>query len=84
MEVEIKKFYPFYTHFHGGRILGYADILIGSTIEIRGVKLLKNKYGGLYVQMPRYEGREIVEIHSKELAEAIRRKVVDFYKNSIV
>ncbi len=84
MEIEVKKFYPFNTYFYGARLMGYADILLDRALEIKGVRLLKNKYGGLYIQMPRCEGREIVEIHSKELIDKIRRKVVDFYKNSVV
>ncbi len=82
MDVEVRKFYPFHTYIHGGRLVGYADVIIGGIVEIRGIKLLKNKYGGLYIQMPKYEGRDIVEIKSKELIESIRRKIVDFYKDT--
>jgi len=84
MNIEVVKFYPFSSYFGGGRLVGYADVVVGGIMKIRGIKLLKNRYGGLYIQMPSVDGHEIVEILSKDIMEAIRREVVDFYKSVVV
>jgi stage V sporulation protein G len=83
-EVEVLKFYPFELPGKRGGLVGYADVKIGDMLIIRSVKLMKNRHGGYYVQMPDlYRGDrsyEPVEILSKELLSEIRRKVVDFYR----
>ncbi len=84
MNVKVVKFYPFSSYYNGGRLVGYADIEIEGMFRIRGIKLLKNRYGGLYIQMPAVSGREVVEPLSKDFTEAIRREIVDFYKAIVV
>jgi stage V sporulation protein G len=82
-EVEVLKLYPFEIPHRSQRLLAYADVRIGSLLIIKSIKLLKNRYGGLYIQMPDVykEGRTypLVEITSRELSELIRRRVVDNY-----
>ncbi len=84
MNIKVVKFYPFSTYYNGGRLIGYADIEIEGLFRIRGIKLLKNRYGGLYIQMPTVGGREVVEPISKDITESIRREIVDFYKAIVV
>ncbi len=87
MEVKVLKFYPFEVPYRNSRLVGYADVQIGEIIVIRSVKLLRNRYGGLYVQMPdvfkETKSYPIVEVKSKELMEDIRRKIVDYYNTLI-
>ena len=84
MNVKVVKFYPFSSYYNGGRLVGYADIEIEGVLRIRGIRLLKNRYGGLYIQMPVVGGREVVESLSKDFVEAVRREIVDFYKTIVV
>ncbi len=82
-EVKVLKFYPFELPGKKYGIVGYADVEIDGSIVIRMVKLMKNRYGGFYVQMPSLQkgdkNYEIVDIKSRELLEEIRRKVKDEY-----
>ncbi len=82
--VEVLKFYPFELPGRRGGLVGYADVKIDDWIVIKAVKLLRNRYGGYYVQMPSVQfgdrSYEVVEILSKDLLEEIRRKVKDFYE----
>ncbi len=84
IEVEVLKFYPFELPGRRGGLVGYADVRIGDLLIIRSVKLMKNRHGGYYVQMPDVFRAdrvfEPVEIISKDLMSEIRRKVVDFYR----
>ncbi len=84
MNIKVVKFYPFSSYYNGGRLIGYADIEIEGILRIRGIRLLKNRYGGLYIQMPVAGGHEVVELLSKDFTEAIRREIVDFYKTIVV
>ncbi len=83
-KVEVIKFYPFEIPNRRAGLVGYADVKINDEIVIKTVKLLRNRYGGYYVQMPTVQlgdkNYEVIEIVSKELLDEIRRKVVDFYK----
>ena len=86
-EVEVVKFYPFELPGRKGGLIGYADVKLGEHLIIRGVKLMKNKHGGYYVQLPSVQsgGKSypIVEVTSRELLDTIRRKVKDSYEKSI-
>ncbi len=77
------KFYPFEIPGRRGGLVGYADVRVGD-ILIRGVKLMRNRFGGYFVQMPSAQSGdrtyEVVEVLSRDLLEEIRRKVVDLYK----
>ncbi len=87
LEVEVVKFYPFELPGRRSGLVGYADVKLGSLLLIKAVRLMRNRYGGYYVQMPAVQNGdrsyEVVEILSKELLEEIRRKVVDFYKEGV-
>ncbi|NPB07871.1 MAG: hypothetical protein GXN96_02950 [Aquificae bacterium] len=82
--VKILKFYPYNVPLRRGSLLAYFDIVLYDEILIRNVKLLKNVYGGLFVSMPSLQSGDknipLVEILSRDLAEEIRRKLVDFYR----
>ncbi len=84
-EIKVVKFYPFEVPYRNYKLVGYADVQIGDLLIIKSVKLMRNRYGGLYVQMPDiYKDNRsypIVEVLSKELLEGIRRKVVDYYNS---
>ncbi|RLJ70718.1 DNA-binding cell septation regulator SpoVG [Hydrogenivirga caldilitoris] len=84
VKVEVIKFYPFELPGKRGGLVGYADVKIGELIVIKTVKLMKNRYGGYYVQMPSVQlgdrSYEVVEVISKELLEEIRRKVREIYE----
>lgn len=84
MEVEVLKFYPFELPGRKGGLVGYADVRVGDLLVIKAVRLMRNRYGGYYVQMPSVQlgdrNYEVVEILSKELLEEIRRKVKDIYE----
>jgi len=84
VKVEVIKFYPFELPGKRGGLVGYADVQIGDELIIRSVRLMTNRYGGYYVQMPSLSKGdrvyEVVEVLSKDLLSEIRRKVVDFYK----
>ncbi len=81
--VEVVKFYPFELPGRKSGLVAYADVKIDNDILIRAVRLIKNRYGGYYVQMPYIQSGdrnyEVVEILSRELLEEIRRKIVDAY-----
>ncbi len=84
MEVEVLKFYPFELPGRKGGLVGYADVKVGNLLVIKAVRLMRNRYGGYYVQMPSVQlgdrNYEVVEVLSKELLEEIRRKVKDIYE----
>ncbi len=84
MKVEVLKFYPFELPGRRGGLVGYADVKVGDLLVIKAVRLMRNRYGGYYVQMPSVQlgdrNYEVVEILSKELLEEIRRKVKDIYE----
>jgi len=84
MEVEVIKFYPFELPGRRGGLVGYADVKVGDLFVIKAVRLMRNRHGGYYVQMPSVQlgdrSYEVVEVVSKELLEKIRRKVKDFYE----
>ncbi len=86
MEVEVLRFYPFELPGRRGGLVGYADVKVGDLLVIKAVRLMRNRYGGYYVQMPSVQlgdrSYEVVEILSKELIEKIRRKVKDIYEES--
>ncbi len=86
-EVKVVKFYPFEIPHKKGGLVGYADVKLGEEILIKAVRLMRNKYGGYYVLMPTvYVGEknhEVVEVLSKELLEAIRKKVTEAYRESL-
>jgi len=83
VEVEVLKFYPFELPGRRGGLVGYADVRVGD-IVLKAVKLLRNRYGGYYVQMPSVQrgdkSYEVVEVLSKELLEEIRTKVKEAYE----
>ncbi len=83
--VDIVKFYPFEIPYKSSRLVAYLDVKIGELLVIRSVKLLRNRYGGLYVQMPSIYKEDkvypLVDILSKELLEKIRRVAVDYYNS---
>ncbi len=84
MEVEVLKFYPFELPGRRGGLVGYADVKVGDLLVIKAVRLMRNRYGGYYVQMPSVQlgdrNYEVVEVISKDLLEKIRRKVKEFYE----
>ncbi|NPA41347.1 MAG: hypothetical protein GXO18_03645 [Aquificae bacterium] len=86
-EVEVVKFYPFELPGRRGGLVGYADVKLGDFLLIKAVRLMKNRYGGYYVQMPTLQSGdrnyEVVEVLSKDLLEEIRRKVVDYYREEV-
>lgn len=83
-KVEVVKFYPFELPGRKGGLVGYADVKVNDSILIRMIRLMRNRHGGYYVQMPSQSkgdtSHAIVEILSRDLLAEIRRKVVDFYK----
>ncbi len=84
MDVEVLKFYPFELPGRRGGLVGYADVKVGDLLVIKAVRLMRNRYGGYYVQMPSVQlgdrNYEVVEVISKDLLEKIRRKVKEFYE----
>jgi len=87
MKVEVVKFYPFELPGRKGGLVGYADVKIGDLMIIKAVRLMRNRYGGYYVQMPSVQqgdkNYEVVEILSKDLLEDIRRKIKETYEESL-
>ena len=87
LKVEVVKFYPFELPGRKGGLVGYADVKLGEEVLIKAVKLMKNKHGGFYVQMPSIQlgdrSYDAVEILSRQLLEDIRRKVVDAYREEV-
>lgn len=79
LKVEVIKVYPFELPGKKSGVKAFADVRLGGVIEIRGVKLVRNKAGGEFIQMPVVEGREgskpVVEILSKDLINSIRKEV---------
>jgi len=82
--VKVVKFYPYQVPLRRGTLLAYFDVLLFGSVLLRGVKLIRNAYGGLFVSLPslQKEGRSVpvVEITDKELMEELRRKLVDYYR----
>jgi stage V sporulation protein G len=79
------KIYPFDTSRLGGSIRAIAEITIEDTLVIKGIKLVQNKYGGYFIDFPKKstsKGKliDIVEPLDNEFTEAVRRAVVDKYK----
>ncbi|SHK16359.1 hypothetical protein [Thermocrinis minervae] len=79
MDIKLIKFYPFEVSVKRPRLLAYVDLLLFDKVLIKGIKLLENKHGGYFVQMP-----EHVEIVSRDLLDSIRRVVVDYYKENLL
>lgn len=86
LKVEVIKFYPFELPGKKSGIVAYADVKIGELIVIKAVRLMRNRHGGYYVQMPRIQTEEgsyeVIEVLSKDLLEEIRRKIRDAYKET--
>ena len=86
LKIEVVKFYPFELPGRKSGIVGYADVKIGGVLLIKAVRLMRNRHGGYYVQMPRIQTEggsyEVVEVLSKDLLEEIRRKIRDVYKET--
>jgi len=82
--VKVVKFYPYQVPLKRGTLLAYFDVLLFDALLVKGVKLIKNAYGGLFVSLPslQKEGKSVpvVEITDKGLMEELRRKLVDYYK----
>ncbi|RUM62455.1 MAG: stage V sporulation protein G [Persephonella sp.] len=79
------KIYPFDTSSIGGRIRAIADITIEDTFVIKGIKLVQNRYGGYFIDFPKKstsKGKlvDIIEPLDKRFTEAVRRVIVDKYK----
>ncbi len=84
MKITHVNIYPFNTGKIGGRVRAIAEVIIEDSILIKDIKIIENKHGGLFLSFPkkRVSGKyiDIVEIISKDLAENIRRSIVDKYK----
>ncbi|WP_457599809.1 septation protein SpoVG family protein [Hydrogenivirga sp.] len=85
--VEVVKFYPFELPGKKSGLVAYADVKIDDDLLIKAVRLMKNRHGGFYVQMPSVHSGdrnyEVVEILNRDLLEEIRRKVVDTYREEV-
>ncbi len=84
LKVEVIKFFPFELPGRKSGVVGYADVKIGDVLVIKAIRLMRNRHGGYYVQMPRIQTEggsyEVVEVLSKDLLEEIRRKIREAYK----
>ncbi|NPB06150.1 MAG: hypothetical protein GXO03_00945 [Aquificae bacterium] len=82
--VKVVKFYPYEVPLKRGAVLAYFDVLLYDSVLVKGVKLMKNAYGGLFVSMPSLQTEkgsvQVVEITDRELLEEIRRTLVDYYR----
>jgi len=85
MEITEVNIYPFDTSGTGGRVRAIADIVLDDVLLIRGIKIVENKHGGLFIVFPQKKTStgniiDIVQPLTKELSDKIRRAVIDKYK----
>ena len=87
MEITEVNIYPFDTSGTGGRVRAVADIVIDEVLLIKGIKIVENKHGGLFIVFPQKKTStgniiDIVQPLTKELNDKIRRAVIDKYKEA--
>ncbi|NPA54345.1 MAG: stage V sporulation protein G [Aquificae bacterium] len=85
MKVTDVKLYPFDTSSIGGRVRAVADVVIEDTFIIKGINLIESKHGGLFISSPKKSTPkgdfvEIIQPIDNSFTEAVRRAVVDKYK----
>lgn len=87
MKVSLLKFYPFEINEQGTRLVGYAEVEIEKLFIIRGIRLFRSRFGGLFIKMPTLSptsNLEAIELKDKELLQAVRRAIVDYYKQELM
>lgn len=85
MEITEVKIYPFDTTGLGGRVRAIADIVIDDILLIKGIKIIENKHGGLFISFPKKATSsnkyiDIIQPLSNDFNEKIRRAIIDKYK----
>jgi stage V sporulation protein G len=86
-EITIEKFYPFPLKGKNANVLAYADVKIDNLLLIRGIKLLQKPNGAIFIGLPSIPVREgehvpVVEILDRNLREAIRKTLSDYWKEN--
>ncbi len=84
-KITIEKFYPFPLKGKNANVLAYADVKVDNLILIRGIKLLQKPNGGIFLGFPSLQVREgeyvqVVEILDRNLREAIRKTLSEYWK----
>ncbi|MEN3034408.1 MAG: hypothetical protein ABDH18_05415 [Aquificaceae bacterium] len=87
MKVSLIRFYPFEVSDYGTRLVGYAEVEVNKMMVIRGIRLFRSRFGGLFIKMPLLSQKseiEAIELKDKELMQEVRRVIVDYYKKELV
>jgi len=84
MKIKVLRFYPFPLKLRSAELIGYGDILVDNILEIRGIKLLKKKNGGVFILPPSVQNKdgsftEIVKFVDRTLREEIRKVLKEYY-----
>ena len=87
MKLTSIRIYPFDTGTRGGKIRGIADVEIDGALQIRGIRILETRSGGLFLGMPSIrlrdgEYRDTVSFIDKGFAGDFRRDVLEAYRKS--
>jgi len=85
MEVTGIKIYPFDTGKTGTRVRAYAEVEFDGGLTIRGIRIIENKKGGLFIGYPSYrsrsgEYRDYILVHDRDLENQIRSDIIDKYR----
>jgi len=86
MEVKVLRFYPFPLKLRRAQLLGYADIQLGTFLEIKGIKLLQKDNGGIFILPPSVQDKdgtykEVVKFLDRQLKEQIRKTLKEYYRD---
>ena len=86
LEITAVRIFPFDTRKTGGRTVAYAEIEIGSSLLLRGIRVLESTKRGLFIGFPSQRARRdtyvdlMVPLH-REAQKAVREAIIKEYKS---
>jgi stage V sporulation protein G len=85
MEISEVKIYPFDIGQKDSNLRAYAEVTIDDSLIIRGIRILENKKGGLFVGFPSRKGkdneyRDYIVIKSAKFNHQLREAVLTAYR----
>lgn len=87
MEISKIRIYPFDTGNQGGKIRAIADVELNGQVQIKGIRIIEGRNGGLFLGMPSIrtksgQYRDLVVISDKDFASEFREKIIDAYQTA--
>lgn len=82
------KIYPFESSGAQKTLRAYAEITLNDSLVIKGIRVLQNANGGLYIGFPSQMGsenkyRDLIIPKSPELKKLLRDQIIKAYKEQI-